>query len=173
MNTKTISIICLAITFVVVFLILFYYAKRKNGDLNTEYDERQVAARGKAYKAGYYAMMLYYALYFIADTIEIEIPNKYNATLIFAGIAFGVAVFTVAAIRSDAYLKMNESRERQIKLIVLLIVINGGVGIVNIMSGEISEILPLNPLVTLLGIVILSAMLIHQKKTSGAEEDDK
>ena len=137
MNTKTISIICLAITFVVVFLILFYYAKRKNGDLNTEYDERQVAARGKAYKAGYYAMMLYYALYFIADTIEIEIPNKYNATLIFAGIAFGVAVFTVAAIRSDAYLKMNESRERQIKLIVLLIVINGGVGIVNIMSVEI------------------------------------
>jgi len=174
MNTfnQILSVIGCAAAFLVFFLFLFFITRKKKNNKNAEYDERQIAARGKAFRAGFFSMMLYFAWFMVVSTFELELINRYNVYFIFAGIVFGTGVFAVIAIKNDAYLKLNTKVGTQLKVMVLITVVNIASGIVNYVYGDAkSGAFLMNALCALLSIVILAAILIHQKKISGNEED--
>ena len=174
MNTfnQILSVIGCAAAFLVFFLFLFFITRKKKNNKNAEYDERQIAARGKAFRAGFFSMMLYFAWFMVVSTFEFELISRYNVYIIFAGIVFGIGVFAVMAIKNDAYLKLNTKVGTQLKVMVLITVVNIASGIVNYVYGDAkSGAFLMNALCALLSIVILAAILIHQKKISGNEED--
>lgn len=91
MNTfnQILSVIGCAAAFLIFFLFLFFITRKKKNDKNAEYDERQIAARGKAFRAGFFSMMLYFAWFMVVSTFEFELISRYNVPIIFAGIVFG------------------------------------------------------------------------------------
>lgn len=173
MNTfnQILSVIGCAVAFLIFFLFLFFITRKKKNDKNAEYDERQIAARGKAFRAGFFSMMLYFAWFMVVSTFEFELISRYNVPIIFAGIVFGTGVFAVMAIKNDAYLKLHEKRSTQLTVLILITVVNAVSGIVNFINDAKSGVFLMNALCALLGIVILAAILIHQKKMSGNEEN--
>ena len=158
---------CAAALLVLSLFLLYVISRKKRDD---EYDERQVAARGKAFQAGFFALMLYLVWFMIVNTFEIELLNRYSTVVIFTGIVFGTGVFAVAAIRNDAFLKFNEKKSTQLTVMVLLTVCNAVIAVVNYRSDAESGVFLMNALCAVLGAVILIAILIHQKKGSGYEE---
>ena len=168
---QILGVIGCAAAFLVFFLFLFFITRKKKNNKNAEYDERQIAARGKAFRAGFFSMMLYFAWFMVVSTFELELINRYNVYFIFAGIVFGTVVFAVMAIKNDAYLKLHEKRSTQLTVLILVTVVNAVSGIVNFINDAKSGAFLMNALCALLGIVILAAILIHQKKISGNEED--
>ncbi|MCF0106637.1 MAG: hypothetical protein HUJ53_07745 [Holdemanella sp.] len=153
-----------------VFCVLVFYSSKRNRNKNIDkYDERQLAARGKAYKAGYLALMLYFGLLTAAYVAEIDIPDKYNIPILFGGICFGLGVFCVVAINNDAYIALNEKRGSQMTTLILLTVANILIAAANIIINNKSGIWITNIFVALLGFIILAAILIRQKK---ADKED-
>lgn len=116
-------------------------------------------------------MMLYFAWFMVVSTFEFELISRYNVPIIFAGIVFGTGVFAVMAIKNDAYLKLHEKRSTQLTVLILVTVVNAVSGIVSFINDAKSGVFLMNALCALLGIVILAAILIHQKKMSGNEEN--
>lgn len=172
MNTlnQILSVIGCAAAFLVFFLFLFFITKKKKNNKNAEYDERQIAARGKAFRAGFFSMMLYFAWFMVVSTFEFELISRYNVPIIFAGIVFGTGVFAVMAIKNDAYLKLHEKRSTQLTVLILVTVVNAVSGIVNFINDAKSGSFLMNALCAVLGIVILAAILLHQKNEAGNAE---
>ena len=86
-------------------LVVGKLAGKKLG--KAEFDERQQLARGKAYKAGFYTLLVgLLAVYLIP--IFTEWQPKDTALLPFAVICVGVTVFACVAVANDAYLGIRE-----------------------------------------------------------------
>lgn len=162
-----------AVAFAAFFFFIFIITKSKKKSKNAEYDERQVIARGKAFRAGYFTQMIYFSWYLVANTFEFEFLRAYSIAFIFAGIVIGTAVFTVSSIRNDAYCRVGENGKAQVSLSALAVIMNIASAILNYTgSNGQSEVYLLNVLCALLFTVILVTVLIHRKKAAaeGANE---
>lgn len=101
-------------------LVVGKLAGKKLG--KAEFDERQQLARGKAYKAGFYTLLVgLLAVYLIP--IFTEWQPKDTALLPFAVICVGVTVFACVAVANDAYLGIRQNPRAM--LLVLGIVVVG------------------------------------------------
>ena len=88
---------------VLLCAILRLVQKRKDGNCQKEeYDERQIIARGVAYRNGMFAMFIYNAIYAVLDLSEIVWCETFVGLSI--GVMVGAAVYSITAIRRDAYL---------------------------------------------------------------------
>lgn len=96
-----IAIICLIGIVATIYMVL------KKDIANNKFDERQLEAQGKAYKASALSMIIYFVCYMaIASSSEIILFD--TVTGIFIGIAIGVVVFASIAISHDAYFSRDE-----------------------------------------------------------------
>lgn len=102
MNENT---IWLAVTFVglVIFMILFYFmilapGQRRTG---TEYDERQLLARNKAYKYSFIFLLLYCTTCALLEILEIKWAIA--PVMLFIGTVGSVTLFVTICIIKDAY----------------------------------------------------------------------
>ena len=94
----------LAIIFAVMFVVIgiFAYGVHKAEDLH--FDERQMAARGKAYKSGFIAMIVALIAYFLYDDLFPKSLIRLEASLVvFITLILGLTVFISIAIWHDAY----------------------------------------------------------------------
>nr|MCR4806342.1 hypothetical protein [Lachnospiraceae bacterium] len=57
-----------------VLVVIFYKIANTDKKIKTEYDERQQRIRGKAYKYGFYTMILYHVLMMGLYLCDITIP---------------------------------------------------------------------------------------------------
>ena len=105
-------------------------------------------------------------------TLMLLIDPKENRLLfiLLPGIIFGIGVFAVMAIKNDAYLKLHEKRSTQLTVLILVTVVNAVSGIVNFINDAKSGSFLMNALCAVLGIVILAAILLHQKNEAGNAE---
>ena len=97
--------IVVAVLLVILMAVLF----RKQGGVGfgrAKYDERQLLARGKAYRAGFFTVLIYELLYAFGDLMELRWTVPFTGVMI--GLFLGIAVFGVVAICQDAYLSLNE-----------------------------------------------------------------
>ena len=94
---------CGFIAVVIVTLIIANIKRKKN--TYTEYDERQVLARGKAYKSAFFVLIGYIIVCALVNVLEINWAEL--SVQMFIGLFFSTAVFVGISIFNDAYFTSN------------------------------------------------------------------
>jgi len=121
---------------VIIAIISFLY-KKKYGRKRKEYDERQEALRGKAYKYAYFTLIAY----LLADgviTKGFEIRWAETITESYLGIMISVLVFAIICIKNDAYFSLTEKPGTYLVLFLVLGFVNIGVCVMRyIMHGSL------------------------------------
>jgi len=107
------------VAFVVVLLLSYIF--RKKIKLH-EYDERQILARGKAYKYGMFTSFICIGILNIFATVGIQ--WFMSMTGLMTVIVVSVTVFAVVSIWNDAYLSLKEKKSNVIIGFLLIAVIN-------------------------------------------------
>ncbi len=134
MNANQVSSI---IAFVVLVVIIGVISRLSNKKESKQYDERQLLARGNAYKYGFitFAFEIWFGI-FLFDSDMLNLLPVTPSFLFVAGFFIALMVFTNYAIVKDAF-----AIEKNVKKMVILYLIvafsNIGVGISRIIDGTI------------------------------------
>ena len=118
------------ISFVAVFLMvsvvlcvcIFKFAN-KDGRIKTEYDERQKAVRGKAYRYAFYTEVIAQTVIMLIFMTGTELPIE-DYALIFTGIILGCEVLCAYCIWNDVYWGLNNDHRRYHIVFVAGILLN-------------------------------------------------
>ena len=125
----------IAAAVILVVIVARFGARYQDKNRPSEYDERQKAARGKAFQVGFFTLLGYNGLCYLLDVAEVRWCEPMNATVL--GIFLSATVFVVTAIRLDAYLKMNENLKSTIWLWALILLCNGVSMVMRGIDGEL------------------------------------
>lgn len=124
------------ILFVALFCAFFSAAvKRRGKSAKAQFDERQVVARGKAYRHAFFTLLFYllaWGLFELATGMRLW--DTYTGC--FIGVFLSVTVFAVVAILNDAYFAVNERPATYLGIFALVTVLNLGIAIWNLIDGE-------------------------------------
>ncbi len=121
---------------VAVFLWALFVSlrKKRSGDAS-EFDERQLAARAKAYSSAFFTLLGYLAVVALLDSVaEVRWCDLYTAC--FLGMMLALDVFAVTASRMDAYFGIHERPVASIVLFGFVAVLNLGVAVARFAAGE-------------------------------------
>ena len=119
---------------VVIWVVVVSLRKERSGDA-PQFDERQLAARARAYSSAFFTLLGYLAVVAVLDSVaEVHWCDLYTAC--FLGMMLALDVFAVAAIRSDAYFGIHERPVASIVLFAFVAVLNLGVAIARFAAGE-------------------------------------
>lgn len=178
MKPEIIHLLVFAIIFVAIGLLFSLLLGRKS-EKTVKYDERQLLAQGKAYKAGFFSLMSLLCVYIVynafSENMILRAPEG-----IFLCICASILVFAVICIANDAYVALNENNRMRTAVLGFLGVSNLLLGIERIINGTIVEdgaigIHVINLAVGVMSVVIVAALIIRsaqQKKTAALEESD-
>ena len=134
-NFKTIGIIYGLV--VGIFVVLIVCALTKNGDRSElKYDERQLAARGKAFKGGFFTILIMNFLAVIFTAAEISIPIDSTLAMLISCF-LGMLVFLGIAIWENAYYALNENGRNVVIAFTIIGLINFVIGIINLRGDEV------------------------------------
>ncbi len=98
----------LPVAFVVIVIV---HEKLRQNKIRNEYDEMQLAIRGKGAWYGFYTLILYWAVCFFAEkTCDFHFLNAANA--VFLGIMISGSVIVGYSILHDSYYGMNRTGSR-------------------------------------------------------------
>ncbi len=98
------------------YLIWWLACGRKCG---RKYDERQIAAQGRAAKAAFFTNLIYTAAC-IAVFTAMEAPSAVVQTALFLGLLLSVGVYAVVCILRDAYFNLSDSPRKTLILLGVL-----------------------------------------------------
>lgn len=162
---------------IVIFAVLRIVQKRKDGrDSEQHYDERQIAARGVAWRNGMFTLMAYNGLYALVDLSGIVWCETYVG--LFLGILIAAAVFVFTAIHKDAYLAINNNMKSWTAMSVLIIAANLLSGVVGIShrglltDGKLSAS-SLSLMIAVLWALILVVQTVHNRNNDEIEAEDE
>lgn len=166
----------IGIGLVLIIVGVIIYANRKKF-IDPKFDEMQVAARGKAFRTGFFSLLAANVIGMFVCGLDIEwLPDAY--VLVMSSI-IGIAVFCISAIKNDAYFGFNENKKAGLISIGAIGLSNLLIGIVNISVHGIIEdgklcMAFLNLMMAVLSAVIVIAALIRKRKSlSSAEEGEE
>ena len=117
-----------------VYGILMVVTKRRGKCANAQFDERQVVARGRAYRYAFFTVLFYllgWGLFELAA--DIRLWDTYTGC--FLDVFLSVTVFAVVAILNDAYFAVNERPATYLGIFALVTVLNLGIGVWNLVTG--------------------------------------
>ena len=155
----------------IVLLVLLI--QKLTGQTKNKFDERQVAARGVAFKWGFFTMMIYEAAYSLLLAAGIRFADEFTGPIL--GIFAGVAVFGSVAAAKDAYTALDENpRSRWLWPVVGALWLF--VGIMKVLGGEAVRdgALTLDSMQLFLGaafLIIGLVDLIHRRRSRGSDGD--
>ncbi|MBP5151425.1 MAG: hypothetical protein ILP13_00770 [Lachnospiraceae bacterium] len=124
-----------AVLGILIIALVVVLSRKENAPVK-KYDERQVAAQGKAYKYGFITMSVCLILTVVSMGMKISIPAEPELLMILC-ILLGGAVTVTNLIWDDAYFRMDENRTMWIVFFSLLSVLNLGIGITRIVRQEL------------------------------------
>ena len=114
MNEYSIGLAC-GIIFGVLFLVIWFaFRKAKGIDPMEKFDERQIADRYKAYKSGFFALLIFVAADALLKMFGVSLFEEPVGECIAVFIAVGV--FACRAVMSDAYFAPGKSMRNFILL---------------------------------------------------------
>ena len=157
-----------------VFLIVLI--QKLSGEKTGEYDERQVAARGVAYKYGFFAVIIYELFYGTLAAAGIQwVDAAFGALL---GIFIGATVFGVTAIAKDAFISQRETPGKTTVTLALILAYNLLAGIHKLLRGEaiVDGMLTfeaVNLVCAAMFLIVGIAGLIHWLKQRGQREEER
>ena len=160
-----------AIVIVVVIALLIKKLGNSNDGFKAEYDERQNAARGKAFGYAFYAMLIAVGIelvYHVAcpDGFLTLNPMYFDISTLF----FGLLVYASVAIWKNAYIGINQTFKRSVILLLIIAAFNLVIGYINHENGSQSGFV--NILLGGLIIVICIEMAIKHYLESKNPDDD-
>jgi len=173
-NSKKISTYILVGIFIAVIIVLIaIVAKKTDGRLKGQYDERQIAVQGKAYKMAFFTGLGYTAIIWALDITEVKIPMDMNVVALL-GILISTGVFATHSILEDAYVALNDSRKRTIIILGFIGVFNLVLGVINLFSREMFTYGKLNFRSSnlLCGITLVYILVIFLIKDIKDKEED-
>ncbi len=117
------------VLFVLIIVLLMKKVFTKNGLYDKcEPDERQILARGSAYKIGFYTMLTWNVLCYVLHSMDF-LKGKWLGDVCFLGLFIGVMVYAIVCIIKDAYLGTAKNPGKVLLGLVIIGVINFGLGI--------------------------------------------
>lgn len=166
-----------AIGFVLIAIIIRIC--NKNNKSKTEYDERQLLTRGKAYKYSYVAVIICLALMMIFEANDIKLPID-RITLCFIPIIISALINVIYCIIQDAYFGLNNEKKKYGIAFSIIAIINLAFAIMSIVDGQmiVDGILTyksLNLICAFMFILIAVTLLIKAMNTNrnGGDEDEE
>lgn len=118
MNTHILSFFCGFLTvFVLIALVFAIYRKRH---ALAKYDERQLMEQGNSYKVGFFTLLLTDSLVSALDLLE-YLPGAPFVWHICC-LALGIAAFAVTAIWKHAYIGINETPTKFLRIGLLFVI---------------------------------------------------
>ncbi len=161
----------LIVGILIVAIVSLISIKRK---CRGQYDERQKAIQGVAYKVGFFAMFAYFIINgFICMEIGEWLPI---IDMNFIGLCFGIVCFAGYAIFNDAYLSLNSKPFKFSLFISFVAIINYVCFFINVMDGDTPEAFLLNLIcavfLTVICFMIIIKVIIdkHNEKKELVEE---
>ena len=144
---------------------------RKDGCEKIKYDERQVAARGKAFQAGFFTLLGCVAL---AACLEVaEVPWLAHGMGSILAILIGVSVFALVAIHKDAYMGLNQNPRKFLVGFGLIMLVNLVCGVTNLSIGEGNAWQGrINLAVASMMLLVIAAQGIHLLRLRKEQEDE-
>ena len=187
-NTDSVSyvlgMICGVVSVFLILLIVSLVIKAKYPDTrlfrfcrNRDYDERQLAVRGRAAGYAYVALALTVFAYGWA-TLMFDLKMIEPFLAIFICIIFSVAVYVLICIFQGAYFSRIENPKAFIILFFVLAALNLLSGIHFLLDGELIEngVLGLNSVNLVVGVLLVIidiAVIVKSRMDSRAEEIDE
>lgn len=156
---------------VMIIVVLARIARRRDGAKGA-YDERQVAARGRAYCIAYFTLLIYLAVWMVLRTLDI--PFFATSLSVLLGALLSIAVFVGYSIFHDAYFKASESPRTWIGVLCGIGGMNLALGIIRLFREEgIEERLynNVNLFVGALLVFVLSCVIIKRAMDRRGEEE--
>lgn len=96
--------------FIAIFIVMLIFINiKKKKSTYTEYDERQILARGKAYKSAFFVLNGYIIVCALINVLEINWAEL--SVQMFVGLFLSTAVFVGISIFNDAYFTSNKGRK--------------------------------------------------------------
>ena len=156
-------------------VLLILLIQKMTGQTKNKFDERQIAARGEAYKWGFFSLMIYEALYTMLLVLGIRFADEPTGPIL--GIFIGIAVFGAVAAAKDAYTALDETPRSRF-LWPILGVLWLVIGIMKVLGGEAVRdgVLTLDSMQLFLGaafLVIGVVDLIHRLKNRGSDGEEE
>ncbi len=106
-----------------------------NGKLKTEYDERQIAARGEGFKIGFYSYMIGIALMVVLTIGEVQLPMELPVQF-FVLMFVGAIPMCVYSIWNNAYWGLNNKKRNYIIVFAVAAVINIAAAVMSWIDGK-------------------------------------
>lgn len=155
--------------------LLILLIRKITGREGSKFDERQIAARGVAYKWGFFSMMICEAAYVLLLALEIRFADEMTGPIL--GIFVGVGVFGAVAAAKDAYTALDETPRSRF-LWPVLGVMWLFIGIMKVIGGEAVRdgVLTIDSMQLFLGVVFLvigAVDLIHNRGNRGSDGDEE
>lgn len=122
----------------VSLLLIVVFMKRRgytDGSNKTEYDERQLIARGRGFMLAYYTLLIYLAVIIMIDMLDVTIPCSMTV-LVFTGFVISGLVLSFYTIMNDAYWGINNNVSLITRAIIAIGIINFVFGIVDMCKGK-------------------------------------
>ena len=156
-------------------VLLILLIQKMTGQTKNKFDERQIAARGEAYKWGFFSLMIYEALYTMLLVLGIRFADEPTGPIL--GIFIGIAVFGAVAAAKDAYTALDETPRSRF-LWPILGVLWLVIGIMKVLGGEAVKdgVLTIDSMQLFLGaafLVIGVVDLIHNRAGRAPEGEDE
>lgn len=104
-----------------VLLLLFIRLSKRNGAGKCNFDERQQIVRGRGFKYGFFAWLIFDAICIVTD-IGLEERFMDMSLTLLCGMLVGLAVYASYCIWNDGYVSFNQSPKR-----IMAILAAGGV----------------------------------------------
>lgn len=163
---------------IITGLISIIY-KKKYGKKKNEYDERQEALRGKAYKTAYFALMCYLIVNgLITKGLEIRWAETLTESLL--GIFLSVMVFVIICIKNDAYISLSEKPATYMSLFSVIGFVNIVIGILyyirhnTFMTDGILNEYAINLFSGVMFLILASAIAVkmfHERQSRKRDDD--
>ncbi len=129
MNYYALGIIVGIVAAVIIALVMWKKTPR------SDFDERQLALRGKAFQHAFFAVLIFSAVYTLLVMI-IGHPLMEDGVSTLLAALFGVMVFAVECVMRDAFFTVSKTPKYYILLIVAVILSNGITGIDKLRDGS-------------------------------------
>lgn len=117
------------VAIICTIIMIIYNCK----NIKSEYDERQIIARGKAFQVAFFTLMVSLLLDgFIRTILEYDWSDYFTGVAICIGIAIGV--FVTVSIYKDAYVQLEKNIFNMAIIMLLIGVLNISIGVLNIIE---------------------------------------
>ena len=171
-NLITILELLLIIVLVTVLIYSFHHYREL---INNKYDERQLIARGQAYKVAFITLCSYLVITLLLDTIFNKLFADYTLTVAI-GIIIATVFFSVTCIRNEALFDLNQSYKTyflqlgSILLINVIIVVGTFLdGYTLVTDGKLNNHF-LNFALAVAMLIVIIALAFKKKTTNTSEE---